>query len=85
MTLRVWYRNLVEHSDGAVTEGRLAAKVWGLYMAASRVAWRRTTFQLHQVLAANVDPRRDDSPPAPTAVVALAWASPQSLAKQYIR
>ena len=45
MTLRDWCRNLVEHWDEAVTEVGLAtAKVWGLYMAASRVGFERNTF-----------------------------------------
>lgn len=44
--------------------GRLpTAKVWGLYMAASRVAFERNNLQLHHVLATKVDPRGDDSLP----------------------
>ena len=40
MTLRDWCRNLVEHWDEAVAEVGLAtAKVWGLYMAGSRVGF----------------------------------------------
>ena len=42
MTLRDWCRNLVEHWDEAVGEvGLPIAKVWGLYMAASRVAFEQ--------------------------------------------
>ena len=64
MTLRDWCRNLVEHWDVAVAEVGLAtAKVWGLYMAASRVAFEQNNLQLHHVLAANVDRRGDDSLP----------------------
>src|ERR1700758_3592161 len=64
MTLRDWFRNLVEHWDDAVTEvGLPTAKVWGLYMAASRVAFEQNNLQLHHVLAANVDARGDDSLP----------------------
>jgi cyclopropane-fatty-acyl-phospholipid synthase len=64
MTLRDWCRNLVEHWDEAVTEVGLAtAKVWGLYMAASRVAFEENNLQLHHVLAANVDARGDDNLP----------------------
>lgn len=64
MTLRDWCRNLVEHWDEAVAEVGLAtAKVWGLYMAASRVAFEQNNLQLHHVLAANVDDRGDDSLP----------------------
>jgi cyclopropane-fatty-acyl-phospholipid synthase len=56
MTLRDWCRNLVEHWDSAVVEVGLAtAKVWGLYMAASRVSFERNNLQLHHVLASNVD------------------------------
>jgi cyclopropane-fatty-acyl-phospholipid synthase len=64
MTLRDWCRNLVEHWDEAVAEVSLPiAKVWGLYMAASRVAFERNNLQLHHVLAANVDTWGDDSLP----------------------
>jgi len=35
--------------------------VWGLYMAASRVAFEQNNLQLHHVLAANADARGDDS------------------------
>jgi cyclopropane-fatty-acyl-phospholipid synthase len=64
MTLRDWCRNLVEHWDDAITEvGLPTAKVWGLYMAASRVAFEQNNLQLHHVLAANVDARGGDSLP----------------------
>ncbi len=64
MTLRDWCRNLVEHWDEAVAEVGLAtAKVWGLYMAASRVAFEQNNLQLHHVLAAKVDARGDDNLP----------------------
>jgi cyclopropane-fatty-acyl-phospholipid synthase len=64
MTLRDWCRNLVEHWDDAVTEvGLPTAKVWGLYMAASRVAFEQNNLQLHHMLAANVDARGDDRLP----------------------
>lgn len=64
MTLRDWCRNLVAHWDEAVDEVGLAtAKVWGLYMAASRVAFEQNNLQLHHVLAANVDARGADHLP----------------------
>jgi len=64
MTLRDWCRNLVEHWNNAVGEvGLPIAKVWGLYMAASRVAFERNNLQLHHVLAAKVDAWGDDSLP----------------------
>jgi cyclopropane-fatty-acyl-phospholipid synthase len=64
MTLRDWCRNLVENWDDAVAEVGLAtAKVWGLYMAASRVGFEKNNLQLHHVLAANVAASGDDSLP----------------------
>ena len=64
MTLRDWCRNLVDHWDEGVAEVGLAtAKVWGLYMAASRVAFEQNNLQLHHVLAANVDDCGDDELP----------------------
>lgn len=56
MTLRDWCRNLVEHWDEAVEEVGLAtAKVWGLYLAGSRVGFEHNAIQLHQVLAVRTD------------------------------
>jgi cyclopropane-fatty-acyl-phospholipid synthase len=64
LTLRDWCRNLVEHWDEAIAEvGLPVAKVWGLYMAASRVSFERNNLQLHHVLAAKVDVWGDDSLP----------------------
>ncbi|MGE0219770.1 class I SAM-dependent methyltransferase [Mycolicibacterium sp.] len=61
MTLRDWCRNLVEHWDEAVAEvGLPTAKVWGLYMAGSRVGFEQNAIQLHQVLAVKVDERGND-------------------------
>lgn len=58
MTLRDWSRNLVAHWDEAVEEVGLAtAKVWGLYIAASRVGFEQNAIQLHQVLAVKLDER----------------------------
>lgn len=52
LTLRDWCANLVEHWDEAVTEvGLGTARVWGLYMAGSRLGFERNVVQLHQVLA----------------------------------
>ncbi len=51
LTLRDWCANLVEHWDDAVAEvGPGTARVWGLYMAGSRIAFERNEIQLHQVL-----------------------------------
>ena len=51
-TLAAWCANLVEHWDECVAEASLPiAKVWGLYMAGSRLAFERNGIQLHQILA----------------------------------
>ena len=56
LTLRDWCANLVEHWDEAVAEvGVGTAKVWGLYMAGSRLGFERDIVQLHQVLAVRHD------------------------------
>jgi cyclopropane-fatty-acyl-phospholipid synthase len=61
MTLRDWCRNLVEHWDEAVEEVGLAtAKVWGLYMAGSRLGFDTNVVQLHQLLAVKLDERGGD-------------------------
>ncbi|BBZ09267.1 cyclopropane-fatty-acyl-phospholipid synthase [Mycolicibacterium doricum] len=61
MTLRDWCRNLVEHWDEAVDEvGLGTAKVWGLYMAGSRLGFETNIVQLHQVLAVKLDERGND-------------------------
>ncbi|TFB54153.1 class I SAM-dependent methyltransferase [Cryobacterium tagatosivorans] len=56
MTLRDWCANLARHWDEAVAEvGLHTAKVWGLYMAGSRLAFETGGIQLHQVLAVRPD------------------------------
>ena len=51
-TLQRWCENLEENWQECVAEADLAtAKVWGLYMAGSRLAFERNGIQLHQVLA----------------------------------
>lgn len=58
MTLRDWCANLVEHWDEAVAEvGLPTAKVWGLYMAGSRLGFENNGIQLHQVLLTRPDPQ----------------------------
>jgi cyclopropane-fatty-acyl-phospholipid synthase len=55
-TLAGWNRNLVENWDAAVAEvGEGTARVWGLYMAGSRLAFERNEIQLHHVLATKTD------------------------------
>jgi cyclopropane-fatty-acyl-phospholipid synthase len=50
-TLAGWCTNLVEHWDECVEEAGLPiSKVWGLYMAGSRLAFERNNIQLHQIL-----------------------------------
>ncbi|MDH6235467.1 class I SAM-dependent methyltransferase [Cryobacterium sp. CG_9.6] len=56
LTLRDWGANLVEHWDEAVAEvGLQTAKVWGVYMAGSRLAFETGGIQLHQILAVKPD------------------------------
>lgn len=56
LTLRDWCANLVQNWDAAVAEVGLAtAKVWGMYMAGSRVGFETNVVQLHQVLAVKLD------------------------------
>lgn len=53
-TLRDWCANLVANWDEAVAEvGMSTAKVWGLYMAGSRLGFETNVVQLHQILAIN--------------------------------
>ncbi len=58
MTLRGWSENLEANWDDCLREvDEGTAKVWGLYMAGSRIAFERNEIQLHQVLA--VKPEAD--------------------------
>ncbi len=51
MTLRDWGDNLERHWEESVSEvGLRRARVWQLYMAASRVGFDLNNIQLHQVL-----------------------------------
>ena len=55
-TLQGWCRNLGEHWDEALGEVSLGtAKVWGLYMAGSRLAFERGEIGLHQVVGVKPD------------------------------
>lgn len=57
-TLAGWCANLVDNWDACVDEvGEATARVWGLYMAGSRVGFERNIVQLHQVLAVKLDDR----------------------------
>ncbi|GAB2458941.1 class I SAM-dependent methyltransferase [Nocardioides hungaricus] len=55
-TLAGWCRNLVDNWDACVAEvGEGTARVWGLYMAGSRLGFERNEIQLHHVLATKTD------------------------------
>ena len=55
-TLAAWCANLVAHWDECVAEaGEPKARIWGLYMAGSRLGFERNQIQLHQVLATHTD------------------------------
>lgn len=55
-TLAGWCRNLAENWDACVEEvGEGTARVWGLYMAGSRLGFERNEIQLHHVLATKTD------------------------------
>ncbi len=62
LTLAAWNRNLVQHWDECVAEvGLGTARVWGLYIAGSRIGFERGEIELHHVLAT----KRADGLPAP--------------------
>jgi cyclopropane-fatty-acyl-phospholipid synthase len=67
-TLAGWCHNLAENWDACVAEvGEGTARVWGLYMAGSRLAFERNEIQLHHVLATKTDADGDaDYPLRPT-------------------
>ena len=55
-TLAGWCKNLADNWDACVDEvGEGTARVWGLYMAGSRIAFERNEIQLHHVLATKTD------------------------------
>ncbi len=62
LTLAHWCRNLEANWDECVAEvGESTARVWGLYMAGSRIGFERGEVELHHVLAT----RADEDGPAP--------------------
>ncbi|MFB9237168.1 class I SAM-dependent methyltransferase [Plantactinospora siamensis] len=64
LTLTGWCRNLVANWDACVADaGAARARVWGLYMAGSRLAFERNEIQLHQVLGTKTGPRGESSYP----------------------
>jgi cyclopropane-fatty-acyl-phospholipid synthase len=68
MTLAGWNDNLRRNWDECVAEvGEGTARVWGLYMAGSRMGFERNELQLHQVLAGRTEnDGRSDFPLRPT-------------------
>jgi cyclopropane-fatty-acyl-phospholipid synthase len=55
-TLAGWCHNLEENWDECVAEvGEGTARVWGLYIAGSRIGFERNEVQLHHVLATKTD------------------------------
>ena len=64
LTLAGWCRNLQENWDACVAEvGEGTARVWGLYMAGSRLAFERNEIQLHHVLATRTTDTGEDGFP----------------------
>jgi cyclopropane-fatty-acyl-phospholipid synthase len=71
-TCGAWCQNLVKHWDVCVEEvGEATARVWGLYLAGSRLGFERNRIQLHQVLA--VRPHADGGSGMP---LRPDWVSP---------
>jgi cyclopropane-fatty-acyl-phospholipid synthase len=55
LTLKEWCANLDRNWDACVADaGEARARVWGLYMAGSRLGFELNELQLHQVLAVRV-------------------------------
>jgi cyclopropane-fatty-acyl-phospholipid synthase len=64
LTLKAWCANLTTNWDECVDEvGEPTARVWGLYMGASRLSFERNVLQLHQVLAVRPDRAGDSHVP----------------------
>ena len=65
MTLKYWCENLEAHWDEAVAEAGLGtARVWRLYMAASRLGFDINQIQLHQMLGVKLGPGGQSGMPA---------------------
>jgi len=57
LTLEHWAANLDAHWDEAVAEvGTAKARVWRLYLVASRVGFEQNSIQLHQILGVHLGP-----------------------------
>ncbi|WP_031466995.1 SAM-dependent methyltransferase [Sciscionella sediminilitoris] len=67
LTLRDWCANLEENWQAAVAEvGIATARVWRLYMAASRMGFDRNMIQLHQILGVKLDGENSHMPLRPS-------------------
>jgi cyclopropane-fatty-acyl-phospholipid synthase len=63
-TCTAWCDNLVTNWYACVAEaGEATAKVWGMYLAGSRLGFERRQIELHQVLAVRPDDRGNASFP----------------------
>jgi cyclopropane-fatty-acyl-phospholipid synthase len=64
LTLKHWCENLEDHWEEAVAEAGLGtARVWRLYMAASRLGFDINMIQLHQMLGVKLGPGGDSGMP----------------------
>jgi cyclopropane-fatty-acyl-phospholipid synthase len=64
LTLRHWCANLVDNWDACVDDvGEATSRVWGIYMAGSRLGFEMNEVELHQVLAVKVAQSGDASFP----------------------
>ena len=64
LTLKHWCENLERNWDACVAEaGEPTARVWRLYMAASRLGFDINTIQLHQVLGVKLGERGESGIP----------------------
>ncbi|SNS52746.1 class I SAM-dependent methyltransferase [Rhodococcoides kyotonense] len=64
LTLKAWCKNLVDNWDACVAEAGVGtARVWGLYMAGSRLGFERNVVQLHQVLGVKLGPKGEADVP----------------------
>ena len=64
LTLKHWCENLEDHWDEAVAEAGLGtARVWRLYMAASRLGFDINMIQLHQMLGVKLGPGGESGMP----------------------
>ncbi|MDO1485073.1 cyclopropane fatty acid synthase [Rhodococcus rhodochrous] len=67
LTLKGWCEYLEKHWEACVAEvGEGTARLWGLYMAGSRLGFERNVVQLHQVLAVKLgDDKKPQTPLRP--------------------